>query len=109
MTDNETYDHTPVRDTKLIADIYVRCNLAILEPARYEEAAKDPKGIDAMKKELWMIEKKQTWVLVDKPDHKKPIGIKWVYKTILNSDESIKKYKVRLVVKGYTQQYVVDF
>ena len=46
-----------------------------------------------------MIEKNQTWQLVDKPTHKRAIGVKWVYRTKLNSDGSINKHKARLVVK----------
>ena len=42
-----------------------------------------------------------TWQLVKKPDHRKVIGLKWVYKTKLNSDGSINKHKAKLVVKGY--------
>ena len=32
------------------------------------------------------------------------IGVKQIYKTKLNPDGSILKYKVRLAVKGYLQQ-----
>ena len=56
-----------------------------------------------------MIEKNQTWELVDKPRHKRAIGVKWVYRTKLNFDGSIKKHKARLVVKGYAQMFRVDF
>nr|KYP54959.1 Retrovirus-related Pol polyprotein from transposon TNT 1-94 [Cajanus cajan] len=51
----------------------------------------------------------KTWQLVDRPSNKKVIGVKWVYRTKLNLDGSINKLKVRLVVKGYFQQYGVDF
>jgi hypothetical protein len=37
------------------------------------------------------------------------IGVRWVFKTKLNPDGSICKHKARLVVKGYAQQYVVDY
>ena len=37
------------------------------------------------------------------------IGVRWVFKTKLNSDGSICKHKARLVVKGYAQQYGVDY
>ena len=56
-----------------------------------------------------MIEKNQTWELVDRPQHKKVIGVKWIYRTKLNYDGSVNKHKARLVVKGYVQIYGVDF
>ena len=58
-----------------------------------------------MKEELKMIEKNQTWMLVDIPAHKKAIGVKWVYRTKLNPDGSINKHKARLFVKGYAQMF----
>lgn len=39
----------------------------------------------------------------------KAIGVKWVYKTKLNEDGEVEKYKARLVVKGYAQSYGVDY
>ena len=56
-----------------------------------------------------MIEKNQTWLLVNRPTHKKAIGVKWVYRTKFNADGSINKHKERLVVKGYAQMFGVDF
>jgi len=56
-----------------------------------------------------MIEKNVTWVLKDKPLHKKVIGVKWVYRTKQNADGSINKHKARLVVKGYAQGFGVKF
>ena len=46
---------------------------------------------------------------MDKPTLKRAIGVKWVYRTKLNSDGSINKHKARLVVKGYAQMFGVDF
>lgn len=43
------------------------------------------------------------------PQHKKAIGVKWIFRTKLNSDGSVNKYKARLVVKGYAQMFGVDF
>jgi hypothetical protein len=57
---NEDVDDEPVRGERSLSDIYQRCNVAIMEPAGYEEAATDKKWIDAMKEELKMIEKNQT-------------------------------------------------
>ena len=102
-------DDVHVRGTTTLADIYQRCNVAAIEPTNYVEAATDQKWLDAMKEELKMIEKNQTWELVDRPQHKKAIGVKWIFRTKLNSDGSVNKYKARLVVKGYAQMFGVDF
>ena len=56
-----------------------------------------------------MIEKNDTWELVNRSQHKKPIGVKWIYRTKLNADGSINKYKARLVMKRYAQVFGVDF
>ena len=56
-----------------------------------------------------MIEKNQTWELVDKPEHKKAIEVNCVYRTKLNHDGSVNKQKARLVVKEYAQMCGVDF
>jgi len=62
-----------------------------------------------MKEELRMIEKNDTWVLMDKPLHKKAIGVKWVYINKQNTNGSINNYKAKLVVKGFAQVFGVDF
>jgi hypothetical protein len=70
---------------------------------------KNNEWIEAIKEELIMIEKNDTWVLMDKCSHKKAIGVKWFYRTKQNADGSINKYKARLVVKVYAQVFGVDF
>ena len=107
--ENDDIDDEPIRGTRSLSDIYQRCNVAIIEPVRYEEAATDQRWMAVMKDELEMIEKNQTWILVDRPTHKKAIGVKWVYRTKLNPDGSVNKHKARLVVKGYAQMFRVDF
>ncbi|CAL5377981.1 unnamed protein product [Camellia sinensis] len=107
--ENDDVDDEPVRGTGSLSNIYQRCNVVVMEPAGYENAATDQKWIAAIKEELKMIEKNQTWELVDRPKHKKAIGVKWVYRTKLNPDGSINKYKARHVVKGYAQMFGVDF
>jgi len=70
-------DDAPVRGTRLLLDIYDKCNVAVLESTRYGEAMKDPKWMDAMQEELSMIEKKnQTLELVERSENRKVIGMK---------------------------------
>lgn len=35
---DENVDDPPVRGTRLLSDIYERCNVAVLEPANFDEA-----------------------------------------------------------------------
>ena len=53
-----------------------------------------------------MIHKNKTWELVERPEGRKVIGVKWAFRTKLNADCSINKHKARLVVKGYAQIFV---
>lgn len=109
MDPDELVDDVPVRGTRSLTDIYQRCSVAVLEPAGYEEAKSDQRWMNAMKEELAMIEKNQTWELVERPEDRKVIGVKWVFKTKFNPDGSVNKHKARLVVKGYAQVWGVDF
>ncbi|WVZ25754.1 hypothetical protein V8G54_004298 [Vigna mungo] len=47
--------------------------------------------------------------LVDLPKGKQSIGVKWIFKTKLNPDGSVLKYKAKLVAKGFLQREGVDF
>lgn len=62
-----------------------------------------------MDAEIKSIERNQTWVLTLLPAEAKTIGVKWIYKTKLNELGEVDKFKVRLVVKVYSQQYGVDY
>jgi len=62
-----------------------------------------------MDEELSTLYKIETWVLVPLPRSKSVVDCHWVYKIKTNSDESIKRYKARLVAKEYSQQYGMDY
>jgi len=79
------FDHTPLK-YKSIAEVYERCNVCIIEPETFEEAVKDDSWQKAMNNEIAMIEKNDTWELVNRPSDKPVIGVKWIYKTKLNLD-----------------------
>lgn len=53
-----------------------------------------------MEEELRSIEKNQTWELVHLPQGKRPIDVKWVYKTKVKPNGDVSKYKARLVARG---------
>ena len=62
-----------------------------------------------MKKELVALSKNHTWDLVTLPPGKSVIGCKWIYKIKTRSDGSIECYKTRLIAKGFTQEYGIDY
>ena len=59
--------------------------------------------------ELDALTKNHTWDLVTLPPRQSVVGCKWIYKIKTCSDGSIKRYKTRLVVKGFTQEYEIDY
>lgn len=74
------------------------------EPSSFEEAFKNSKWLESMRKEIQSLLENKTWILVDLPDGRKVVKNKWVYK--IKSDG---RFKSRLVAKGFTQVHGVDF
>ena len=79
------------------------------EPKSYEEAAKKPEWIQAIQKEIEALNNNNTWDLVDLPAGKRAISSKWVYKVKFKSGGTLERFKARLVIRGFTQQYGVYY
>ena len=62
-----------------------------------------------MKVEMGALEKNKTWDLVELPPRKKLVGCKWVFIVKHKADGSLERYKTRIVAKGYTQTYGIDY
>lgn len=58
-----------------------------------------------MDMEIEAIRKYHTWESIELPKGAKKVGVKLVYKTKFNEKGEVDKYKARLVVKGYSQEY----
>ncbi|KAH9783645.1 hypothetical protein KPL71_009401 [Citrus sinensis] len=82
---------------------------AVSIPNSVQEALKDLKWKAAMNDEMRSLQKNQTWELVDLPPGKKPVGCRWIYTIKYKADGSIERYKARIVAKGYTQTYGIDY
>ncbi|KAE8656802.1 ATP-dependent zinc metalloprotease FTSH 3 [Hibiscus syriacus] len=78
-------------------------------PTSIAEALKDSKWRRAVEEEICALEKNATWTVTDLPQGKKAVGCKWIFTVKYNSNDSIQQYKARLVVRGFTQTYDIDF
>ena len=63
----------------------------------------------AMKEEIQALKQNQIWDLVPRSKDVKPISCKWVYKVKTCVDGSEERYKAHLVVRGFSQQYGLDY
>ncbi|GKA07316.1 retrotransposon protein, putative, ty1-copia subclass [Tanacetum coccineum] len=82
------------------------------EPPNYRATLSDPeseKWLEAMNAKMQSMKDNQVWNLVDLPPNCKTVGIKWLFKKKTDMDGNIHTYKVRLVAKGFTQTYRVDY
>ncbi|KAK1419880.1 hypothetical protein QVD17_29300 [Tagetes erecta] len=79
------------------------------EPSSVQEALEKREWLDAMKVEMDSIEKNKVWDLVHLPQGQKTIGLEWVFKLKKNPDGTPKRYRARLVAKGYIQQFGIDY
>jgi Reverse transcriptase (RNA-dependent DNA polymerase) len=82
---------------------------SITVPKKLEEAIIDPKWREAMNEEMSALLKNNTWEVTSLLDWKKVVGCKWLYMIKYNAQRKVERYKVRLVAKGYTQTYRIDF
>lgn len=78
-------------------------------PTSVRAALKDPNWLEAMQAEFTALQANRTWTLVPRPPGARVITGKWVFKTKLNSDGSLDRYKARWFVRGFHQQPGVDF
>ncbi|CAI7820831.1 unnamed protein product [Closterium sp. NIES-53] len=64
---------------------------------------------EAIESELKSIEEHGTWELEELPEGRKAITSKWLLRIKSDTDGKIKRYKSRLVAKGYQQKEKVDY
>ena len=78
-------------------------------PNSVEEALAYPWWKVSMNEEMKSMQKNETWELVDYPPGKKPVGSRWVCTVKHKVDGTIERFKARLVEKGHTQTYGIDY
>lgn len=72
-----------------------------------DDALNDQNWKAAVLEEIKALEKNNTWCITNLPSGKKPVGCKWIFR--VKHDGNIERLKARLVVKGYTQSYDIDY
>jgi transposase InsO family protein len=68
-----------------------------------------PRWKEAMDSEIASLKQAGTWATVPRPAGKNVVGCKWVFRLKRKADGSVDKYKARLVARGFTQVYGVDY
>ena len=82
------------------------------ELANYEEAMMSPdsaKCLEAMKSEMRSMYENKVWTLIDLPNDRRAIEIKWIFKRKTDADSSVTIYKARISQKGFRQVQGVDY
>ena len=67
------------------------------------------KWLEAMKSEMGSMYENKVWTLVDLPDVRRAIEIKWIFKRKTDANSSVTIYKARIVAKGFRQVQGVDY
>jgi hypothetical protein len=90
-----------------------RTTVAFLEePQNIEEALTCENSKEwecAMREEYDSLMTNNTWTLVALLAGRKPVSCKWVFRIKQGANGEVKRYKARLVVRGFTQTYAVDY
>ena len=62
-----------------------------------------------MKDEIASLQKHETWEVVPHPPNQNIVSCKWVYRLKYNADGKVTRFKARLVARGFTQVFGVDY
>ena len=79
------------------------------EPSCFEEATQHDVWQEAMVEEYDSIMKIQVWEVVPRPQGKKVVGSRWIYKVKHAANGSMEKYKACFVAKGFSQKEGIDY
>lgn len=88
------------------------CFAVFDEPQSYAGVIRSPdqaRWIAAMNEELEGLTNQGTWTVVDIPPHVNLMKTKWIFKKKRDKNGNVDRYRARLVVKGYTQIYGLDY
>lgn len=117
---NEANDARPIRerrkpnwmeDYEMSAVSFIN-NVGSNEPLTYAEAiscANHKNWKIVMQTEYNSLIENNVWELVNRPENVNIVKCKWVYKVKKNASGDFERYKARLVARGFSQRYGIDF
>ncbi|GJR84350.1 ribonuclease H-like domain-containing protein [Tanacetum coccineum] len=88
----------------------MNCHVTTTSPLSrsYVHALRDPNWKEAMLDEYNALITNGTWVLVPRPANVNVVRSVWLFKHKFNVDDSLSRYKARLVTNGRSQQQGID-
>ncbi|KAA0034028.1 Beta-galactosidase [Cucumis melo var. makuwa] len=78
-------------------------------PKNIYTALECPEWKNAVMEEMKALEKNRTWEICAPPKGHKTVGCKWVFSLKYKADGTLDRHKTRLVAKGFTQTYGIDY
>ncbi|XP_055823321.1 uncharacterized mitochondrial protein AtMg00820-like [Solanum dulcamara] len=102
ITRNKAKEHHISLATKNKKDIFK-------EAKTTKEALKSPHWRTPILEEIRALHNNKTWIFMPKRASINLVGSKCVFKTKLNANRTIDKYKARLVFRGFSQLIGIDF
>ena len=79
-----------------LQDFWTLVSETIEEPLDFRAASLHTEWKDAINKEIDSILKNNTWDVIDRPSHRKPIAAKWLFKIKKDTQGRINKLKAQL-------------
>lgn len=104
-----------LRERKVQPDYHAKLSLEEQEetdPNSYTEAMNREDNNEwhkAMEEEIASLMKNKVWILVDRPEGTNIVTSRWVLKKKRKPDGRLDRYKARLVARGFSQIYGVDY
>lgn len=89
-----------------------QCSVDSPDPMTLSQALSSEKKQEwcvAIERELDSLHKCNAWKLVDRPENRNIVKNKWVFNTKKNGEGEIIQHEARLVAKGFSQQFGVDY